>query len=249
MSGIDSSAPPSAAAAEAALLNLSVHSLPSPPADAGARRTARGRLLMLLVLLVCAAPVVASYFTYFVIRPQARTNYSDLIAPPRPMPATLGLRDMKGTNVAPEALRGQWLLVVVAGGACDGRCERLLWLQRQLHETLGKEKDRVDKLWLVNDGASPRAETLAAALALPAGASASPSNGGFAPAQVLASDRAALARWLEPAPGSALEDHIYIVDPQGDWMMRAPAGPEPARLKRDVEKLLRASAGWDRPGR
>ena len=49
--------------------------------------------------------------------------------------------------------------------------------------------------------------------------------------------------------GRALEDHLYIVDPRGDWMMRAPADAQPARLKRDVEKLLRASAGWDRPGR
>jgi len=32
-------------------------------------------------------------------------------------------------------------------------------------------------------------------------------------------------------------------------MMRSPADPEPARLKRDVEKLLRASASWDLPGR
>jgi len=32
-------------------------------------------------------------------------------------------------------------------------------------------------------------------------------------------------------------------------LMRAPADPDPARLKRDVEKLLRASAGWDQPGR
>jgi len=32
-------------------------------------------------------------------------------------------------------------------------------------------------------------------------------------------------------------------------MMRSPPDPEPARLKRDVEKLLRASAGWDKPGR
>jgi len=32
-------------------------------------------------------------------------------------------------------------------------------------------------------------------------------------------------------------------------MMRAPAHPDAARLKRDVEKLLRASEGWDRPGR
>jgi len=42
---------------------------------------------------------------------------------------------------------------------------------------------------------------------------------------------------------------MYIVDPLGNWMMRVPPNPEPARLKRDVEKLLRASAGWDKPGR
>ena len=72
---------------------------------------------------------------------------------------------------------------------------------------------------------------------------------GFATAQVLVADRSQLSGWLEPAVGQSLEDHLYIVDPQGDWMMRAPADPDPARLKRDVEKLLRASAGWDRPGR
>jgi hypothetical protein len=42
---------------------------------------------------------------------------------------------------------------------------------------------------------------------------------------------------------------MAIVDPMGEWMMRVPADPEPMRLKRDVERLLRASAGWDRPGR
>jgi hypothetical protein len=66
---------------------------------------------------------------------------------------------------------------------------------------------------------------------------------------VLRADRARLAAWLAPAAGHALEDHLYIVDPQGDWMMRAPPDADPAKLKRDVEKLLRASAGWDRPGR
>ena len=60
---------------------------------------------------------------------------------------------------------------------------------------------------------------------------------------------AALSAWLAPAQGHVLSDHIYIVDPLGNWMMRSPADPEPARLKRDVEKLLRASAGWDKPGR
>jgi len=240
MSGIDSSAPPSPDSA--LLVNFSVHSLPSTK-DAALRRTERGRWLMIAVLLVCAAPVVASYFTYFVLRPQARTNYSELIVPARPLPATLPLADLAGKPIAPLSLRGQWLVVVVAGGACDPRCERHLWLQRQLHEALGADKDRVDKLWLIDDVSAPRRETLAAI------AATSDARGTFAPTTVLRADRAALGRWLVPAPGHSLEDHLYLVDPRGDWMMRVPVDADPPRLKRDIDKLLRASAGWDRAGR
>ncbi|MEO8312040.1 MAG: hypothetical protein ABI520_12775 [Caldimonas sp.] len=240
MSGIDSSVP--ASPDSALLVNFSVHSLPSTR-DAALRRTARGRWLMIAVLLVCAAPVIASYFAYFVLRPQGRTNYSELIVPARSLPGSLPLADLDGKPVAPLSLRGQWLVVVVAGGACDLRCERHLWLQRQLHEALGAEKDRVDKLWLVDDGVAPRRETLAAI------AATSDAGGVFAPATVLRSERTALSGWLTPAPRQALEDHLYLVDPRGDWMMRVPVDADPARLKRDVDKLLRASAGWDRPGR
>jgi hypothetical protein len=140
-------------------------------------------------------------------------------------------------------LHGQWLVVVVAGGACDSRCERHLWLQRQLHEALGADKDRVDKLWLIDDSVTPRRETLAAI------AATADARGAFAPATVLRTQRAALGQWLAPASGHALEDHLYLVDPRGDWMMRVPVDADPARLKRDIDKLLRASAGWDRPGR
>jgi hypothetical protein len=243
MSGIDSSAP--ARPEPPALVSFSVHSLPSPEDAVALRRTARGRWLMIAVLLVCAAPVVASYLAYFVIRPQARTNYSELILPPRSLPASLPLRDSSGRAVSPLSLRGQWLIVVVAGGACDQRCERNLWLQRQLHETLGRDRERVDKVWLVDDAVEPSARTLAAIAATASSAGRS----GFSPATVLRTERAALLDWLDPAAANAVEDHLYIVDPLGDWMMRAPADPEPARLKRDLEKLLRASAGWDQPGR
>ncbi len=150
-------------------------------------------------------------------------------------------------SVAPLSLRGQWLLVVVAGGACDARCERHLWLQRQLHEALGAERDRVDKLWLIDDAVAPRAETLAA-IARGRHDRAS-GTAGFAPTTVLRTSAPALSAWLAAAPGHALADHLYIVDPRGDWMMRAPVDAEPARLKRDIDRLLRASAGWDRAGR
>ena len=39
--------------------------------------------------------------------------------------------------------------------------------------------------------------------------------------------RDALAAWLQPEAGHALEDHLYLVDPMGEWMMRVPADPEP----------------------
>ena len=217
-------------------LSFSVHSLPSPELGDAARRTASGRLKMLLVLLVCAAPVVASYLTYFVIRPEGRTNYSELIVPQRPLPDDLALVDQQARVVDARSLKGQWLLVVVSGGACDTRCEKHLWVQRQLRETLGREKDRLDKIWLIDDAASPRADTLQAI-----------STG--TPAQVLRVAPSALSGWLAPSAGHALNDHMYLVDPMGNWMMRVPPEPDPGRLKRDIEKLLRASASWDLPGR
>jgi hypothetical protein len=229
----------SSGAAPDAPLAFTVHSLPSPAlaGDDAARRTARGRWKMLALLAVCAAPVVASYFTYFVVRPQSgTTNYGTLVTPTRDIPADLPLATLAGERVPPERLHGQWLLVVVGESACDARCERLLYLQRQLRETLGAEKGRLDKLWLVTDDGTPRPEVSAAI-----------AQGGAA--TVLRVPPQALAGWLQPADGQSLADHFYIVDPMGRWMMRAPASPDPSRVKRDIERLLRASASWDRPGR
>lgn len=235
MSGSNSSAPGSSDAPEgAAGLSFTVHSMPVAALDE--RRTKHGRLKMLLVLLVCAAPVIASYFTYFVIRPEGRTNYSELIQPLRPVPADLPLSNLQGQATPPESLKGQWLLVVVGGGACNERCEKNLWLQRQLRELLGREKDRLDKVWLINDSAPARPETVQAVTT-------------GVPVTVLRVPPEALASWVQPAVGRPLEDHMYIVDPMGNWMMRVPPQPEPAKLKRDIEKLLRASASWDQPGR
>jgi len=237
MSGSNSSARGCGAAPESlAPVSFTVHSMPAPEMGEAARRTAVGRLKMLAVLAVCAAPVVASYFTYFVIKPQGRANYSELITPPRALPEALPLTTLAGERVKPASLRGQWLLLVVADAACDTSCESNLFLQRQLRETLGREKYRLDKLWLIPDDATPRPEVMQAVEA-------------SEPVTVLRVPRAELAAWLSPAEGHTLAQHMYLVDPMGQWMMRAPADPEPAKLRRDVERLLRASASWDRPGR
>jgi hypothetical protein len=212
-------------------LAFTVHSLPQPRLDEAARRTTTGRVKMLLVLLVCAAPVIASYFTYFVIRPEGRTNYATLVLPQVPVPADLALSELDGRAVAPASLRDQWLLVVVAGGACDAACEKNLWLVRQLREAVGREKERITKLWIVDDLVPVRPEA----------ASGFAQGGG---ARVLRAPAAAVSAWLQPAAGHRNVEHIHVVDPMGMWMMRTPASPDAARFKRDLERLLRASASW-----
>lgn len=109
-------------------------------------------------------------------------------------------------------------------------------MQRQLREMTGREADRIEKIWLVLDDAPIKPALLQALQATPA-------------MTVLRLPRDVAAAWLKPAPGQALQDHLYIVDPLADWMMRAPAQADPSRLKRDIDRLLKGSAGWDKPGR
>ena len=72
MSGSNSSNPAARRGAFDQPLGLTVHSLPVPQeaAVADSQRTRMGRWKMLVVALVCAAPVVASYFMYYVVRPE-----------------------------------------------------------------------------------------------------------------------------------------------------------------------------------
>lgn len=218
-------------------LGLTVHSLPEPR-EAGLQeeqRTRTGRWKMLVVMLVCAAPVIASYFTYYVVRPEGRRNYGELIEPQRPVPAIMGTT-LDGRKVPLASLKDQWLLVSVAGGACDAACEQHLYLQRQLREGLGKEKGRLDWVWLVDDAAPVREELKPA----------------LQQATVLRVDRAQLAQWLAPAAGRQLHEHLYVVDPMAHWMMRFPPAQgtaEAPKLRRDLERLMRGSSGWDKAGR
>ncbi len=240
MSGSKLSEDSVAAGPEAAhdhVLGLTVHSLPEPGQVLAedAARTRSGRWKMIALMLVCAAPVIASYFTYYVIRPESKRSFGELIDPQRPLPEMLALDLAGATHRLPE-LKGQWLLLSVGLAACPEACQQQLYFQRQLRELMGREKERVERVWLIQD-AAPVPESLQAALQ------------GATALRVPADE---VARWLAPAPGQRIEDHLYVVDPMGNWMMRFPAHMNveaAAKAKRDLERLLRASSSWDQPGR
>jgi hypothetical protein len=219
-------------------LGLTVHSLPVvDEAAVAARKSQFGpRLKVLLVMLVCAAPVIASYFTYYVIRPEGRRNFGQLIDPQRPLPDITVKRPEGGEPLALKDLKGQWLLVSVASGHCDAVCEKHLYLQRQLLTSLGKDRDRFDWIWFVTDDEPIKPSLLPA----------------LKEALILKVPQAQLDAWLQAEAGHQLRDHLYVVDPLGNWMMRFPAKLDTTgavSAKRDLERLARASASWDEPGR
>ena len=120
------------------------------------------------------------------------------------------------------ALKGKWVLVQFDGGACGAACERKHYFMRQLRRAQGKEMQRIERLWLVTDAVPPRAELLAAI-----------------EGTVIAPAGTAAAEF--PAERS-VTDHIYLVDPLGNLMMRFPRDPDPLRVIKDLQRLLRVSS-------
>lgn len=196
----------------------------TPAADAPSHWR-RYRMLYLL-LAVCVAPVIASYTAYYLLPPSGRTNYGTLVEPQRPMPA-LSLKWLDGTAVEAAKLRGSWLMLQVDGGACDAACEKKLWQMRQVRLTTGKDADRVQRVWLIADEAPLATSVIReydGTLFLRAGV-----------------DEVAAFLPLPEAAGAKLADHIWLVDPLGNLMLRWPKDADPNRMKKDLIKLLKAS--------
>src|SRR5581483_549688 len=116
---------------------------------------------VLLILALCAAPVVAAWLAYFVWPPASRTNHGELVeAHPLSDPP---LERLGGGAFRLSSLRGKWLLVQLDGGACDAACRGKLLYMRQLRLTQGKDMDRVERVWLVTDAAGALAREFPAA--------------------------------------------------------------------------------------
>lgn len=219
------------------MLALSVHSMPVPGRAGLAQSAMTSRMKLLALLVVCSLPVIAAWLAFSVVRPQGRAGYGELIQPVRPSPDQ-AVTTLDGVAYPLASLKGQWLLAMAAGGACPRECQRQLYLLRQFRLTLGKDKDRVDWVWLVSDSA-PVDPFLARSLR---------QDG----ATVLRANSATLADWLSDPHGKNLQDFVFVIDPMGNAMMRFPAGFDAqgaARARRDMERLLRASLSWDSPGR
>lgn len=181
--------------------------------------------MLLALLLVCAAPVIASYFMYYVIRPEGRTNYGTLLDPVREVGQLSG-RTLDGEPAGLAQFRGRWVLLTGADAICDSACEHRLYLIRQLRLTTGKDRDRVERAWIVSPQTEPGPGLLSEHEGL----------------NVIRTEAAALATaGFVAAHGARPQEHIWLVDPFGNLVLRYPVQPDASRMKKDLHKLLKAS--------
>jgi hypothetical protein len=186
----------------------------------------KGRWKLFAIILVCASPLIASYLAYYVIKPQGRTNYGELIDPRNhPMPQ-MHATALDGKPSSLENYKGKWIMLQADSGDCGEPCRTKLFQQRQLRLTQGKEMSRIERIWLVTDDKPVDTVLLKE----------------YDGTRVLRADPAQLKQWLPVAEGAALTDHVYMIDPLGNLMMRFPKNPDPNKMKKDISKLLRASS-------
>jgi cytochrome oxidase Cu insertion factor (SCO1/SenC/PrrC family) len=181
--------------------------------------TPRSKFLLLVGLF--AVPVVAAYLSYFGLRPAGHTNYGELI-PVTPLQHTAGAAH-DGTAMDIETLRGKWVMVHVGRSRCDATCSQQLYLMRQTRIALGKEQSRIERLWVLTDASELDPALLQEHPGL----------------QVWRPADAAFAGQFPAAQSPA--DHIYLVDPLGNLMLRFPEQPDPKLMLKDLKLLLKAS--------
>lgn len=181
----------------------------------------RGRRTLVVLAIVCTAPVVASYAAYYWIKPGGRINYGELLEA-NPAPEVVGVA-VDGAPFRLSAYRGKWVLLSADDGACGDACRRKLYATRQARTIQGREQERVVRVWLQRSDA--------------------PTPG----SDLLSQHPGLVAARVDPARWPALQDEgdagrsIFMIDPLGNLILRYPADPDIKRLAKDLERLLRVS--------
>ena len=184
--------------------------------------------MLLLLGAISLAPFVGSLLLYYFWKPQTFINYGELITVVPLAGAAIPERDGKLFRI--DEMHGNWIFLMVDSGNCDEYCQSKLYVMRQIRLTQGKDQERIERVWLIPNGVRPSPGVEAEY---------------HGTRTIWSVNEKFLARL--PAPVSP-RDHIYVIDPFGNLMMRFPRNVDPQRMKKDVNKLMKMSGGWIQTG-
>jgi len=172
-----------------------------------------------------ALPLLLAFWLYYGLHwhPLGTTNHGELIEPLRSLP-DVTLADAAGV-AQPHLFRGQWSLVYIGDGACNGDCRTTLFFMRQTRLSLNNEMHRVQRVFLAPTHCCDQSFLAREHPGL----------------RVLDASAAAAQPLLAQFPSDGRARALYIVDPLGNLMMRYDARLPPKGLLEDLKRLLQLS--------
>jgi len=181
----------------------------------------KGRIQLLLVAAVFLGPLAIATWLYFGgqgLTPDGRTNNGALLEP------IINLTDALPESPLLARTDGHWSLIYENSAACDAACEYSLYTLRQSRLMLGKEMDRLLRVFL---------------------------HGNTPPDTVLLADEhqglitlqdSALSDLLEnKKPTDLASGGYFLVDPLGNLVLYFRPDIEPSAMVDDIKHLLELS--------
>lgn len=184
---------------------------------AASRSQFKGRLIILAIVAIGVLPLLAALYFRYVSPPEVKATVGQPLDPVR-LPFEL-LQRADGAKLEHPEVSGKWLVILAAPGSCDERCQHALYLTRQARTAQGRNKARIDRLWLVTDATIPAADLMAAH-----------------PDLVLI--RATDGR-VHQLLGGSERRYINLVDRRGLLVFRYSDDPEPKAFIREIGKLVK----------
>ena len=109
----------------------------------------RGQFKLIIIMLIFILPFFIAYFmldNYSPGKSYSTTNYGDLVKP------IINIRNtaINDNNNEKSLPKGKWLLIYYANTQCGEECLHDIYLMRQVNTALGKNMDRLQRLFLSN---------------------------------------------------------------------------------------------------
>lgn len=192
---------------------------------------AQGRRTLLLITLLFLVPVVLATGLYFGgWRPQGKAlHHGELVQPAQPLTDVV-LSKTDGTEYHLNALRGSWTFITFSRMPCKDACRNNLYKMQQVRLTTGKDAGRVQRVFI----------TLANSYDLSALGAQYP---GLLVLTGLPDELQKMSGQFAGRDSKSFGDleHVYLVDPLGNLVLRYSADADPSGMRKDLARLLRLS--------
>ena len=180
-----------------------------------------GRVQLLLIAAVFLGPLLVAAWMYYqggLVQPQGRTNHGALLEPIE------NLVDELPDSAIHPFYQQSWVLLYAQDATCDATCRDALYKLRQSRLMLGKEMDRLTRVFL--HGNTP------------------PDTVFLAEEHVglITIEDGNLRRLLSnKKPADLPANGYYLIDPLGNLVMYFRPDLDPSEMVDDIKRLLKLS--------